>query len=287
LGLAACSSSSQKPESSPVTPQATVATSGVIPAAAALVPAAMRSKGTLDVAMEAEYKPFEYLDTDNTTIIGFDPDIAKALGSALDLKIRLVNTGFETIIPGLQSGKYDLGVSAFNVTSAREQVVDLVTYFAEGDVILAKPGNPDNLSINNLCGKTLGIGEGSAVESVIVPNLTKACQSAGRATIQGKVFGGQDATDLAVVSGQVQGTIIDQAAGTAIADGSDGKIVVVGEAFDKVPAGIVVPKTSAMTPAIHLAMQGLIDNGVYKTILAKWSLQGIGIATSQVNVTVP
>ncbi|WP_127361611.1 ABC transporter substrate-binding protein [Actinacidiphila soli] len=283
LGLAACSSSPSG-NNAGSTPTSAGASTGTVAAAAKLLPAAVKSKGTLTVGMEAQYAPFEYLATDNKTITGFDADFAQALGGALGLKVNLTNTSFDSIIPGLQGGKYDLGISAFTDTKAREKVVDFVTYFSEGQSLMTQAGNPDHLDINNLCGKTIGIGKGGTEELIVVPELSKACQAAGKPPINKKVFSGQDAPNLAVASGQVQGTILDQTVAEATAKASNGKFSVAGQPIDKSPVGIAIPKTTGMTNAVHAAVQALIDNGTYKNILAKWNVQAGAITTSQVNV---
>src|SRR3954464_10094115 len=77
-------------------------------AAAAKVPAEIKSKGTLTVAADASYPPDEFIDKDGKTVVGMDADLAKALGAQLGLKVNVVNAGFDGIIPGLASGKYDL-----------------------------------------------------------------------------------------------------------------------------------------------------------------------------------
>lgn len=74
--------------------------------------------------MDASYAPFEYFDKDNTTIIGFDADLSKALAAKMGLTAVDVNAGFDTILAGLSSGKHDLGMSAFSVTPERAQTVD-------------------------------------------------------------------------------------------------------------------------------------------------------------------
>src|SRR6185436_20818502 len=101
-------------------------------AAAALVPAAIKSKGTLRVAADATYPPNESIATDGKTVVGMDADLAKAIGGALGLKVAVVNGTFDSIIPGLASGKYDLGMSSFTDTKEREKTVDFVTYFTAG-----------------------------------------------------------------------------------------------------------------------------------------------------------
>jgi len=283
LALAACSSPHGE-DSAGSTPLSGSVSIPPVAAAAKLVPVAVRSKGTLIVGMEAQYPPFESIADDNSTIIGLDADIAKAIGAALDLKVTLINTSFESIIPGLQGGKYDLGISAFTDTQERERVVDFVTYFSEGQMLMVQAGNPDHLDINNLCGKTIGIGKGGTEELLVIPALSKKCEAGGQPPINAKVFNGQDAPNLAVSSGQVQGTVLDQTVGVATAKASNGKFEVVGDPIYKSAVGIAIPKPSGMTNAVHTAVQALIDNGTYKKLLDTWNVQAGAIATSQVNV---
>ena len=56
----------------------------------------------------------------------------KALGAVMGLKVNMVNATFDTIIPGLAAGKYDVGASSFTDTKERQKTVDFVTYFTAG-----------------------------------------------------------------------------------------------------------------------------------------------------------
>jgi polar amino acid transport system substrate-binding protein len=130
---AACSSNSSSPTttaaptpttSSVALPTATIPTQATDSAIAATVPPSVKSKGTLNVALDATYPPDEFIAPNGSTIIGMDADLATALTQVLGLKAKLVNATFSTIIPGIQSGKYDLGASSFTDTIARQRVVD-------------------------------------------------------------------------------------------------------------------------------------------------------------------
>ena len=105
---------------------------GVDKAAEALVPAAVKAKGTVLVAADASYAPNEFIASDGHTVIGMDADLAKAIFPLLGLKVNVVNVTFDAIIPGLSSGKYDVGMSSFTDTKAREKVVNFVDYFEAG-----------------------------------------------------------------------------------------------------------------------------------------------------------
>src|ERR1700704_2913272 len=152
LAIAGCgSSSSSTSTSTPST--SSVSTPTVNAAIAAQVPAAMKTKGTLDVATEAQYAPNEFVAPDGHTIIGMDPDLVKALAAVMGLKVSVVNSTFEAIIPGLASGRYDLGASSFTDTKEREKTVDFVTYFTAGESFYTKSqGGISINSISDICG---------------------------------------------------------------------------------------------------------------------------------------
>src|SRR6185312_13813270 len=99
--------------SSTSTPAASSSSGGANAAVAKLVPAAIKSKGTLTVAADASYAPDEFIAPDGHTVVGMDADLSKALAGVMGLKAKVVNATFDTIIPGIASGKYDMGASSF------------------------------------------------------------------------------------------------------------------------------------------------------------------------------
>ena len=76
-------------------------------------------KETLKVGMEIGYPPFEYYDTDGTTVIGVDVELAKALGEKMGMEVEFVDTAWEGIFAGLDKGDYDCITSAVTITPER------------------------------------------------------------------------------------------------------------------------------------------------------------------------
>src|SRR5204863_1099661 len=107
-------------------------------AVAKLVPSSLKSKGTLAVASDASYAPNEFIASDGHTVIGMDADLVKALAGVMGLKAALTNVTFDAIIPGLASGKYDMGASSFTDTKEREKTVNFVDYFLAGTAFYTK-----------------------------------------------------------------------------------------------------------------------------------------------------
>ena len=132
----------------------------------AKLPASLQSGGTLKVAADASYAPDEFLDTDGKTVIGMDADLAKAIGQVLGLQVTVANVSFDAIIPAIQDGRYDLGMSSFTDTADREKSVDFVTYFSAGtSFYVSATDGPDIETLADLCGHTVAVEAGTTEES--------------------------------------------------------------------------------------------------------------------------
>src|SRR5271169_869666 len=191
LALAGCGSGSSTTNSTSVTvvKPSTTATSATV---SSQVPAAMKSKGTLNVATEAQYAPNEFIASNGHTIIGMDADLMNALGGVMGLKVNLINSNFETIIPGLAAGRYDVGASSFTDTKEREKTVDFVDYFNAGISFYAKSSaNPGVTVLADLCGKSVAVEKGT-VEQEEAEAQTKKCSSEGKKPVSVLIFTGQN-----------------------------------------------------------------------------------------------
>ena len=261
-------------------PTATIPTQSTNAAIAATVPAAAKSKGTMNVAMDATYAPDEFIGPDGSTVVGMDADLATAITQVLGLKVKLVNATFDTIIPGIQSGKYDMGASSFTDTIARQKVVDFVDYFTAGEGFYVKSGSPLAFNgLTSLCGHSVAVESGTTEESDAKAQAKK-CTS-GKVTVL--TFGNQSQANLAVSSGRADVGFADsQVAGYIVAT-SNGVFQNSGTAFAVAPYGLALPKGNGMTGPAQAAVNFLIGNGVYGQILAKWGVQSGAITSSVVN----
>jgi polar amino acid transport system substrate-binding protein len=75
--------------------------------------------GVLTVGMEIGYPPMEYYDSDGTTPIGFDVSMAKALAEKMGLQVKFIDTAWDGIFAGVDTGKYDCIISSVTITDAR------------------------------------------------------------------------------------------------------------------------------------------------------------------------
>ncbi len=250
-----------------------------------LVPADIKSKGTLTVAADASYAPNEFFASDGKTVIGMDADLAQALGQELGLKVNVQNVTFDSIIAGLAANKYDLGMSSFTDTKEREQTVDFVTYFSAGSSLMVKAGNPEGLKPNDLslCGKTLAVEKGTTEESTDIPADTKMCTGAGKPAVKGLSFDDQNGANLALDTGRADGVLADSPVAAYAAKQSNGKFVISGQPYGTAPYGIAIPKGNGMANAVLAALKALIANGTYNQILTKWGIQDGAITNPVIN----
>ncbi len=282
LVLAGCGSSSSTTSSTSVTVVKPVVSSQSA-AVASQVPAAIKSKGTLDVATEAQYAPNEFIAPDGHTVIGMDADMMHAIGAVMGLKVNMVNSNFETIIPGLSAGRYDVGASSFTDTKEREKTVDFVDYFSAGISFYAKStSNPGITVLADLCGKTVAVEKGT-VEQEEAQAQSKKCTGEGKKAVTVLIFTGQNAVNLAVSGGRAEVGMADSPVVAYQIKQSNGAFKLVGKTYNFAPYGLAIPKTSGMTVPIQAALKVLIANGEYHAILAKWGLEEGAITTPTIN----
>ena len=265
--LAAACGSSKKSTTNP--------TAGATPttASASQVPAKYTSG--LTVAMDATYPPDEFIQ--GGKIVGFDADLAQALGTAMGVKMNLTNATFDTIITGLEDGKYDLGNSSFTDTKAREQQVDFVDYFSAGEGFYVSANS--SLTFNglaSLCGHTVAVESGTT-EQTDAQTQAKSCH----VTVDS--FADQNQANLAVSSGRAQVGFLDSQVASYVVHISNGQFKLTGTPFSTAPYGFAVPKNSGLAQPLLAAVKAIMANGQYAQILAKWGVQQGAITTPVVN----
>jgi polar amino acid transport system substrate-binding protein len=246
------------------------------------VPAAVKAKGALIVAADATYAPNEFIGSDGHTVVGMDADLAAALGQVLGLKVNMVNATFDTIIPGLASGKYNLGISSFTDTKVREKTVDFVTYFVAGTSFYVKTsGGPDVTSLAGLCGHKVAAEKGTTQQADAQAQAPK-CASAGK-PVTLLIFNDQNAVNLALSSGRADVAMADSPVAAYQVKQSNGTFKLSGQPYGTAPYGIAIPKNGGMAQPVLAAVEHLMANGTYMKILQKWGVQEGAISKPVIN----
>ncbi len=251
-------------------------------ALAALVPADVSSDTKLIFGTDASYAPNEFVDADGKTIIGMDVDLGTAIAKKLGLTAEFQNSAFDGIIPGIQAGKYELGMSSFSINDERLQTVDMVSYFSAGTRMGTAKGNPEGLSVDNLCGKNVGVQKGT-VQVEDLAARSKTCTDGGKPAINVTELQLQTDVNLALVAKRVSAMLADAPVVGYAQKTTNGQVEGVGVAYDTAPYGIAISKQKAdYAKALQGAVQALIADGTYKRILDKWGIADGAIPTSEI-----
>lgn len=252
-------------------------------AAAALLPDAVKTSGQLQVGVDATYPPNESKDASGKAV-GWDIDLFNAVSAKLGVKAVYNIAGFDTIIPNIAGGKYDVGVSSFTDTAEREKQVDFVNYYSAG-ILWASAKDKPAVDPDNACGLKVAVESGTVEEQTEVPAKSKACTDAGKAAIQILKFDGQDQATNAVVLGQADAMSADSPITEYAIAKSNDKLQVAGKTFEVAPYGFAVDKGSKLGDAIEKALQALVDDGSYLKILSKWGVEDGALKTITINAT--
>jgi polar amino acid transport system substrate-binding protein len=260
----------------------TISTPATDSTVAAQVPSKFKSK-TLVVAADATYAPNEFIGSNGKTVEGMDPDLGKALAAVMGIKVKVVNTSFDGIIPGLAAGKFDVGMSSFTDTKERQKTVDFVTYFQAGTSFYVKAnGGPTINTLADLCGHSVGVERGTTQADDATAQSGK-CKSAGKSGVKVAVYPDQNAANLAISSGRQQVGMADSPVAAYIVKQSNGQFKLTGKSYNTAPYGIAIPKGSGLAKPFLSALKVLMSDGTYKAILTKWGIADGAITNPKIN----
>ncbi len=249
---------------------------------AAGVPAAIKDSGTLLFGTDASYAPNQFLAEDGSTIVGFDIDLGNAIAAKLGLAAKWENSTFDSLIVGVQNGKFNASMSSFTVNPEREKQVNMVTYFEAGTSWAVATGNPAGIDPADPCGKTVAVQK-ATVQVDDIEARNEECKTAGKPEVSIQQYGLQSEATTAVVSGKADAMLADSPV-VAYAIQQSGKLEQVGEVYDSAPYGVVVPKDETeFATSIQGAIDALIEDGSYASILEQWNLSDGAITASEVN----
>jgi len=263
----------------------TAAAPAVDEALAAKVPADVKADGKILIGVDATYSPNEFLDTDGKTVVGWDVDLFNAVAAKLGLKTEWQPSKFADIIPGLQSGKYETGVSSFTINDQRKQQVNMVSYYNAGTQWGTKKGNPTGIQPDDACGKKVAVQTATVQDTDdLSSKRQQACKSAGKPAITIDRYQDQGQATAAVVSGKDDAMLADSPVVAYAVKQTNGQLELLGDIYEAAPYGYVIKKDQTeFAQAVADAVKALITDGTYKTILEKWGVQGGAIDNPAVN----
>jgi polar amino acid transport system substrate-binding protein len=238
--------------------------------AAIAVPDRIKEAGVLKIGTDASYPPFESIDDDGKTVVGLDPDLAKALGETLGVKVEMIPTAWDGIIPALRSQRFDLIMSAMDDTVERQEQVDYVDYMnVPAFGMLVPKGNPKGLkTLEDLCGQTVAVQKGTT-QSDYVEEESKKCAE----PMKVRTFPTEADAQLQVQTGRAVADVTDQVVAVYVSSSKGGGKLESVELPDQPPSikGIAVRKDDTeLRDAVQAGLTKLAETGAYQDVLKKW-----------------
>jgi len=158
---------------------------------------ATKGRGTLRIALEGTYPPFNFRDPKTGQLTGYDVDVARLVAARLGLKPEFVTTEWAAILAGLGAGKYDVIISQVNVTPKREQAFDFSApyTYSTPQLIVRRNERIEYKKLEDLKGRKVGVGQGSVFEqqAKAVPGVEVKSYPAAPENLQDLAFGRIDA----------------------------------------------------------------------------------------------
>ncbi|WP_404196152.1 ABC transporter substrate-binding protein [Streptomyces tauricus] len=255
---------------------------------AALVPAAIRERGTLKLGQSADASPpLGFYATDDKTRIGSEIDLATLVADTLGLKLDNDEVSWENLFVGLDSGKFDAVFSNVTVTEERKEKYDFATYRLDNIAFEAKKGSGWKVDgPEDVAGRTIAVSSGTNQEKILV-DWSKQNEKAGRKAVTIKYF--QKDTDyyLALQSGRID-AYLGPSPSAAYHVASAGQSEIVGTlsgAGDDLQGKIAATtkKGSGLVDAYAAAVNHVIEDGSYAKVLKRWGLSSEAVPKSEIN----
>ena len=176
----------------------------------------IKERGKIVVGTSADYPPYESIDADGK-FVGFDMDMARAIGEKLGVEVEFQDMPFDSLIAAVQEGKIDVVIAAMQATPERDETVDFsMPYRPTKDAFLGAADSTLELKTgDDAAGHSIGAQTGTVQEKWVQDHLV-----GGGLTPADKVFSYEraDQGGLDVQNGRIELLLIDAEPAIALAD---------------------------------------------------------------------
>jgi len=263
-GLAACGGKAQTAETAAAPAETTAAAAATAAAGeTTAAPAAKLEDRTYTVVCSADFPPYEFFENDK--IVGAEVDVMNAVAKKIGITVSYEDMDFDAIIPAIESGKFDIGMSGFTITDERKKMVNFTdSYTTACQAIIVPNGSPitsaDDLK-NNIGKYKIGVqlsttGDIYATEDFGADNVEEYTKST-------------DAV-LALTSGKIDCVIIDDAVAKAFAAANTGLTVLKTAYVTEDYAMTLNKKSTDLLGAMNGAIQSLLADGTIGKIMGQY-----------------
>ena len=222
------------------------------------------AKPTLTMATNAEFPPYEYKD-DGVNVIGIDAEIAQKIADKLGMELEIKDVDFSTIIEGVKSGKYDMGMAGMTVTEERLESVNFSTPYAKGVQVVIVPEDSPITTVDDILaeGSTYKVGTQEATTGYIYMK-----DDVGEDRVVSYKSGNLAIANL--LSNKVDCVVIDNEPAKAYVAENDGLKILDTEYVTEDYAICVAKENTELLDNINSALGELIADGTVQSIIDKY-----------------
>lgn len=218
-----------------------------------------KNENVLTMATNATFPPYEFYE--NEQIVGIDAEIAAKIAEKIGMELEIVDTEFGSIVAGVQTGKYDIGMAGMTVTDERKESVDFTTSYATGIQSIIVPEGSEIASIEDLAGKKIGVQQDTTGHIYAADEFGDDMVSPFNK--------GTDAV-AALVSGKVDCVIIDNQPAKSFVEANEGLAILDTEYAIEDYAIAIAKDNTELLEKVNTALEELIADGTVQTIIDKY-----------------
>ena len=264
---------------------ALIATCLATAADAAGLPETFRQAGLFHLSVNATYAPMEFHDPSSNELKGLDVDLAEAIAKKLGVTIVWTDVAFEQLIPALTTGRSDFVLSGFSDRASRRETMDFVDYLGTGPQFFTLEAGVIKAT-GDLCGTKVGTVRSTSFP-VEIEKWSKAnCEVSGKPAIQ--YVPGENSIDVRnqLKQGRIDAAVQGSETLPYAQANEPGRYRVLGEPIAVGYQGIAFRKDAGpLRDAVSDALDGLIKDGSYAAILAKWGLSANAVKAPMLNAS--
>ncbi len=223
------------------------------------------TEGTLIMATNASFPPYEYYDGE--TIVGIDAEIAAAVCEKMGYELKIADMEFDSIIAAVQSGKADFAMAGMTVTDERKQMVDFSNSYATGiQAVVVKEDSPIT-TVDDLFVEGANYSVGVQLTTTGDIYVTGDIEEAGLGKVQ-RYPNGNEAV-MALMNGKIDCVVIDNEPAKAYVAANQGlKVLDTQYAVEDYAACFA--KDSELVDKFNAALEALIADGSIQSIIDKY-----------------
>lgn len=220
----------------------------------------VKSAGKLVMATSPDFPPFESLE--GSEVVGIEVEILEKFAEEIGVELEIKQMDFDSVLPGVQSGKYDVGVSGITITEDRKKNADFTNpYFMASQAIVVLKDS-DIKSKADLKGKKISVQTGTTAEEF--------CMAEGYEVL---AYQANNDACSALTSGKVQAWVVDNEVAIDLSAKTNGATIVLDEAMTSEPYGFAFPKGSeTLVAEFNKCIEKWIADGTIKAIFDKYEV---------------